>query len=72
MRFKSEERCEFTKEVTREVESPTVVTESKSILGTQTSKTKVVTKVTEYFWKFDVAYELIIYAGNNPDDNVRC
>jgi len=70
LRLKSEERCSFIKEVTREVESPTVVTERTTVFSQQTTKTKVVTKVTEYFWKFEFSYELIAFQGNNPEDKV--
>jgi hypothetical protein len=47
-----------------------LVTQTTGLIGTQTTKSKVVTKITEYFWKFDVAYELVIFPGNNLEDKV--
>jgi hypothetical protein len=68
LRFKSEEKCTFVREATRKVESSTqLVTEYKSSSGSSSSKThKVVTTITEYFWKFEVEYEIFAYKGTFP------
>jgi hypothetical protein len=65
LRLKSEESCVFVREATRKVESSTqYVTEYKSSSGSTSSKTeKVVTTITEYFWKFSVEYELFAFQG---------
>jgi hypothetical protein len=70
-RFKAEEYCDFIKEVTREEEDPTkYVREYSGILGGGKRTDKVITKITEWFWKFRVEYELSAYVGNNPDEKV--
>lgn len=38
---------------------------TKGVLGT-TTHSEVVTK-TEHYWEFSVAYQLILYEGNEPD-----
>lgn len=65
LRLKSEERCSFIKETTREVESATkYVTEySDNANNTASVTRKVVTTITEYFWKFTVDYELFAFQG---------
>jgi hypothetical protein len=35
-----------------------------------TSKSKVISKVTEYFWKYSVTYTLYCFQGNNTDSQV--
>lgn len=30
----------------------------------------VITEITEYFWDFEVSYELFAYQGNTPNDKV--
>jgi hypothetical protein len=65
LRLKSEEKCSFVKEATRKVDSKTqFVTEYKSSSGATSSVTdKVVTVITEYFWNFEVEYELFAFQG---------
>lgn len=65
LRLKSEERCTFVREATREVESATKhVTEYSDNANYTGSVThKVITKITEYFWKFTVDYELFAFQG---------
>lgn len=66
LRLKSEERCVFDRETTRKVESSSqYVTEYKGPFGSSSKTEKVVTTVTEYFWKFDVDYELFAFQGNS-------
>ena len=55
LRFQAEEKCAFAREVTRKVESASVVSES-SLFGK--SSTKVVTNVTEYFWSFNSSWSV--------------
>eukprot|EP00005_Dracoamoeba_jomungandri_P004063 CAMPEP_0174252518 /NCGR_PEP_ID=MMETSP0439-20130205/1954_1 /TAXON_ID=0 /ORGANISM="Stereomyxa ramosa, Strain Chinc5" /LENGTH=954 /DNA_ID=CAMNT_0015333069 /DNA_START=71 /DNA_END=2935 /DNA_ORIENTATION=+ len=69
--FTAEERCKFDREVTREVESPTkYVKETVSTSGNKTKTHKIVTTVTDYYWKIDIEYELFAYRGNDIDDKV--
>ena len=70
VRFSAEERCTFDREETRTVESPTSVTEVKGVFGKHSVKQKVVRKITEWFWKYDVKYELSVYPGNAPEEKV--
>mmetsp|Transcript_4902 Transcript_4902/g.13764 ORF Transcript_4902/g.13764 Transcript_4902/m.13764 type:complete len:922 (+) Transcript_4902:140-2905(+) len=70
----AEERCKFDREETRKVESSTThVREYSGFLGGKSKVTdKVITKVKEYFWKFDFEYELFVYAGSDPKkDRIR-
>ena len=60
LRFKSEERCTFDREVKREVVSST---SHVADYGIGKIVDKVVTTVTEYFWQFEVTYELSAFAG---------
>ncbi|CAE7292036.1 unnamed protein product, partial [Symbiodinium necroappetens] len=73
LRFKSKETCQFLREVTRDEESPTKRVNEVQVggvaFGSFTSKT--VTKVTEFFWKFDMAYELEAIRGVGADDSDR-
>eukprot|EP00005_Dracoamoeba_jomungandri_P006054 CAMPEP_0174261706 /NCGR_PEP_ID=MMETSP0439-20130205/11890_1 /TAXON_ID=0 /ORGANISM="Stereomyxa ramosa, Strain Chinc5" /LENGTH=167 /DNA_ID=CAMNT_0015346239 /DNA_START=36 /DNA_END=536 /DNA_ORIENTATION=+ len=59
----AEERCKFDHKDTYDVESKTkLVTEKKSWTGSTKTKTrKMVTTVTDYYWKFDSEYELFAY-----------
>eukprot|EP01041_Mallomonas_annulata_P014236 gene14236-30290_t len=72
LRFNAEEKCTFVRMEEREVDSNSkLVTEkvgAMSLPGFTT--TKVVTKVKEYYWKFEVMYELLVFYGTeekNPD-----
>src|SRR3990167_7561100 len=67
LRFSGEERCDFDRKVEREQESPTkYVTE----IGSTTITNKVITKITEWFWKFNVSYEIAAYQGNSLAEKV--
>lgn len=72
LRLAAQEDCRFLREETRKVESATeIVTETKGFLGgTKTKTEKLVTTVTEYFWRFDFYYVLTAYPGNAPDHGV--
>eukprot|EP01104_Vermistella_antarctica_P016952 TRINITY_DN590_c0_g1_i2.p1 TRINITY_DN590_c0_g1~~TRINITY_DN590_c0_g1_i2.p1 ORF type:complete len:948 (+),score=314.10 TRINITY_DN590_c0_g1_i2:144-2987(+) len=70
LRFTSEEGCEYDREEVRKVKSPTSLVETKSIGAIKsTKKLEVVTKVTEYFWKFKAEYSLFAFIGNAPTDD---
>jgi hypothetical protein len=72
LRLKAEERCVFVKETTRKVEGNTEhVTKYQNSTGYNSQwSSKVVTTITEYFWKFTVDYEIFAFSGNNVDDKV--
>eukprot|EP00435_Cladocopium_sp_Y103_P058127 s152_g20.t1 len=56
LRFRSQEKCTFLREETRRVEDPTKVVSEVSVGGLSMGVTsKTVTKVTEFFWKFEVS-----------------
>lgn len=63
LRLKAEETCTFLREVTREEESKQV--HVTKIMGGLTAKSKVITKITEWFWNFEVKYELFFFRGND-------
>eukprot|EP01122_Echinamoeba_exundans_P006772 TRINITY_DN1971_c0_g2_i1.p1 TRINITY_DN1971_c0_g2~~TRINITY_DN1971_c0_g2_i1.p1 ORF type:complete len:992 (+),score=172.24 TRINITY_DN1971_c0_g2_i1:130-3105(+) len=72
LRFKAEEKCEFDREETRKVESATEhVTEVSSFFGTSKRTEKVITKITEYFWRFSVEYEIVAFEGSDSSDAVK-
>ena len=65
LRFSGEERCVFDRKVEREVESATKrVTEITGIGKGVSITDKVITKVTEWFWKFSASYQFSVYQGN--------
>lgn len=70
LRLSAQETCRFSREESRKVESPAHVTEVKGIFGSSSRTEKVVVTVTEYFWKFDFAYEVVAYQGNAPENAV--
>jgi len=65
LRLKAEEKCKFLRKVEREVESDTKHVSTSTVFGKSTSYT--VTKVTEYFWQFDMTYALVAYQGTDSD-----
>lgn len=70
LRMKGEEHCVFDREKERKIESPELVVETKGVFGKGSVSEKVVTTVTDYFWKFDSQFELSAYKGNNPEEKV--
>jgi len=52
LRLRSEEKCRFVREETRQVEAKTSHVVESSLFGK--TKSVVVTKVTDYFWEFTV------------------
>ena len=56
--FNAEEACSYLREETREEEDPTRHVEEVSVRGALQAAftTKVVTKITQYFWKFEAKY----------------
>eukprot|EP00439_Symbiodinium_sp_Y106_P047131 s1768_g6.t1 len=69
LRFKSKEACSFAREETREEEDPRKHVEETSIGGVlrSTVTSKVVTKITEYFWNFEANYLLEAFCGVGSD-----
>lgn len=66
LRFKSTEKCSFLRETKRDVDSATKhVVEG---FGTKIVS-KTVTTITEYFWNFEVEYELVGYRGTGSDNS---
>ena len=72
LRFQSKETCAFAKEVEVEQESShQLVTEREHRGNKETTTRKVITKITEYHWRFGLEYELYAFSGNDPDDRVE-
>ncbi len=67
LRLKAEEKCVFDREEKREEEA---ATKHVRDYGVGKIVDKVVTTITEWFWKFTVDYELLVYVGNEPSDCV--
>ena len=71
IRLTAQEDCRFVREEKRKVESATEhVTEVRGLLGKTTRTDKVVTTVTEYFWAFQVEYELVAFQGTAIDQAI--
>ena len=64
LRFKATESCTFDRETKRDVEADTKYV--REGFGAKITD-KVVTTVTEYFWKFECEYELFAFAGSDAD-----
>jgi len=65
LKFRSEERCNFAREETREVESKTKHVTEIAVEGEAKTEltSKVVTTVTDYFWTYTMSYEIIAIRG---------
>ncbi|CAL1125869.1 unnamed protein product [Cladocopium goreaui] len=62
--FRADERCEFLREETREVEEPSCGALDISSVGVALGlMSKTVTRVTEYLWHFEVTYTLDLLRG---------
>lgn len=70
LRFSHHYTCSFSRKEKRKVESPSYVTETKTVFGTSKTTEKVVQKVTDYFWTYTAEYKWTIYKGNSPSENV--
>lgn len=71
LRFKAERKCDFLREHTYERTSPSHVTETTGLLGnTVTTKTNVVTTITDFYWELTLHYEISAFQGNKPEDRV--
>eukprot|EP00929_Paragymnodinium_shiwhaense_P073055 TRINITY_DN3711_c0_g1_i2.p1 TRINITY_DN3711_c0_g1~~TRINITY_DN3711_c0_g1_i2.p1 ORF type:complete len:979 (-),score=227.99 TRINITY_DN3711_c0_g1_i2:315-3251(-) len=73
LRFKSEETCQFVREVTRVEESPTSHTKTTSVAGMMKSviTSAVSTKITEYLWEYTVDYKLEAIRGVGEAEDAR-
>jgi hypothetical protein len=73
LRLNVEESCTFVKEASRDVDSKhknvTEISSGGSNLLSFSSK--VVTTITEYFWRFDVVYEVIAFMGTGERQEDR-
>jgi hypothetical protein len=63
LRFQSTERCSFVRESRRDVDS---ATKHVTTFFESTIASKTVTTITEYFWKFQLDYELLAFRGTHP------
>jgi len=68
LRFENTEKCEFAREVKRDVESERRVEKTTwGGLGSKKVETiKIINTVTDYFWKFDSNWTLYVYSGSDP------
>ncbi|CAJ1376055.1 unnamed protein product [Effrenium voratum] len=72
LRFKAQESCSFLREETRKEEDPTKRVDEVSVAGMSIGFTsKTVTKVTEFFWKFEVSYQLELFRGVGAEPSDR-
>ena len=70
LRLTATERCTFLREVSRDVDSASKVVHESRLFGK--SEAKVVTRIDEFFWRFEVAWELTVFAGaDDGTDTVR-
>ncbi|MCC7537080.1 MAG: hypothetical protein IT379_12740 [Deltaproteobacteria bacterium] len=71
LRLKAQEDCTYLREETRKVESAQAqVTETRGILGTTKKTEKIVTTVTEHFFRFDLRYELVAFQGATDEQGL--
>eukprot|EP00930_Biecheleria_cincta_P072342 TRINITY_DN5974_c0_g1_i1.p1 TRINITY_DN5974_c0_g1~~TRINITY_DN5974_c0_g1_i1.p1 ORF type:complete len:968 (+),score=218.00 TRINITY_DN5974_c0_g1_i1:77-2905(+) len=74
LKFEAEETCKFDREETREEEDPRKHVEEVSVGGVVQAAftSKVVNKITEYYWKFEGKYQLLALrgVGAEPADRV--
>jgi hypothetical protein len=67
----SEEKCTFVKNTSREVEDAVKsVTEYESSMFNLKTTKKTYHTVHEWFWKFEVDYKLLAFAGSDPTQAV--
>ena len=65
MRCNVSEKCTFKKKVEREIPSTTKhVTTTAGFLKTES---KIVTTVTEWFWDVELTFQILIFAGAEPE-----
>jgi hypothetical protein len=67
VRLKAQENCKFLRKVEREVKSDTKYVSTSTVFGKDEHYS--VTTVREWFWQFDVRYELLAFQGNEPEKN---
>jgi hypothetical protein len=63
-RLKAEEKCTFDRVEKREEEDPTKHVRDYGVMKVEN---KVVRTITEYFWNFDVQWELVAFAGTDSE-----
>jgi hypothetical protein len=69
LRLTGKSSCELDREETRTVDSDSakVTTTAEEDGPTTTTTERVVSQVTDFFWRLDVDYELVAFAGSDPD-----
>eukprot|EP01127_Copromyxa_protea_P017504 TRINITY_DN533_c0_g2_i1.p1 TRINITY_DN533_c0_g2~~TRINITY_DN533_c0_g2_i1.p1 ORF type:complete len:999 (-),score=241.59 TRINITY_DN533_c0_g2_i1:48-3044(-) len=70
LRLTAQETCTFKKKKERKEETPMLVTESKGVLGKVKTTQKIVEKVEDYYWDFQVRYEIFLFRGNDVNTKV--
>lgn len=70
LRFTHSYTCTFLRKEKRKIESPTYVTETKTVFGTSKTSEKVVRKVTDYYWKYTATHQFGLYKGNEPSSEI--
>jgi hypothetical protein len=72
LQFRASERSEFVRKEEKEIEDKTKYVRDEKITGadgnevTSHTEHKVVTAVTEYFWRYEMQCSIIAYRGTNP------
>jgi hypothetical protein len=69
LRFERKQRCQFVREIEKDVEDPTRV-QVDSVGGLMRSTVKVITKVKEYVYTVEENYQLVALSGvgDNPQE----
>lgn len=67
LRFSYNYTCQFARKEKRKIESPSLVTETKTVFGTSKTTEKVVQKVTDYIWTYSADYKFTLHKGNESD-----
>jgi hypothetical protein len=67
LRLKAEEKCTFDRVEKREVYASTAYVRHYGASNLKTAGKMVVTAVTEHFWRFEVQYQLLAFAGAAAD-----
>merc|ERR1712000_68707 len=67
------EKTTFIKKTTRDVESATkhVVEKESKLLGKSKTTHKTITTITEYHWKWEYGYKLIVFGGGSRSEAVE-
>ena len=70
LKFLSEERCDYSREESHDEESTVKrVEKRKSKLNEETVTNTIVTTVTDHYWMFDSAYQIVVCRGVGSDSD---